>query len=224
MTHGKCCLLSPLTYTEGWLGQLRNASFCTELFSWKLIFWSCPQYPSLFFCWLAPKIAANFNERETFRGEYRHSMEERIMSASPDGAKAWIQLLGYSVNFFLADYCNLAQECSALVLIWPWKPWQSVNIPLTDGLVLFLLKTRKLILKVAIEWEIKIMNIFHRLIVRLELAQMHRSWPWAAGGSWPNSLSSLLLQVFDSWANPVNWLQELIYNLWGWFEMTKQYC
>lgn len=129
MTHGKCCLLSPLTYTKDCLGQLRNASFSIELFSWKLVFWSCPQYSLLFSCWLAPKIIANFSERETFRGEYRHSVEEKIMPTPPDCAKACIQPPGYSVNFFLAGYWNLTQVCSALVLTWPWKPWQSVNIP-----------------------------------------------------------------------------------------------
>lgn len=119
MTHGKGCLLSPLTYTKRLLGQPRNVSFCTELFSWKLIFWNRSQYPSLFSCWPVPNITANFNERETFRGEYRHSMEERIMPASPDGAKAWVQPLGHSVNFLLDGYCNLTPECRALGLIWP---------------------------------------------------------------------------------------------------------
>lgn len=45
-------------------------------------------------------------------------MEERIMTASPDGAKAWVQPLDHLVNFLLDGYCNLTQEYSALGLIW----------------------------------------------------------------------------------------------------------
>lgn len=96
------------------------------------------------------------------------------MPASPDGAKAWVQPLGHSVNFLLDGCCNLAQECKALGLIWPSKPWQSVNILGTDELVLFLPKTRKLNLKDTIIREIKIVNVFHRLVGRLERAQMHK--------------------------------------------------
>ena len=89
------------------------------------------------------------------------------MPAPPDGSKARVQSLGHSVNFLLDGYCNLTQECSALGLIWLKKLCKHVNILGMNELVLFLLETRKLILKGIIIWETEIINAFHRLVGRL---------------------------------------------------------
>lgn len=64
-----------------------------------------------------------------------------------------------------------------------------------DELVLFLFKLRGLILQDTVVWEIQISNVFRRLAVRSELAQMHKCVDHITGqlvGAGP-TLSSVLL-------------------------------